>query len=228
MTSSPVADRTSGGPAAKIDADSVMATKSHSGAVSAPWPGRGPEHQADHGHEPGQLGQSHEVTGPPTLGGLGDPVAGTLQHHHQWDPLLAGQLAEAVALVGRAAPDRPAEHGDVLGAGQRRPAVDATGPGHQGIARDRRVLGRADQQPISENVPGSNRRPRRSRASSRPRSCWRVEPGLAAHGPGIGLAPGDPVEGRAPSVELVLHTYSSRGPGPPPSAAPTYDCPSVM
>ncbi len=42
VASSPVEDFTRGGPAAKIDAVSVIATKSHSGAVSAPCPADAP------------------------------------------------------------------------------------------------------------------------------------------------------------------------------------------
>ena len=72
VTSSPVAERTSGGPAAKIDADSVMATKSLSGAVRAPWPadaphtrltrGTSPESSASPIRSPGRRPEADSVT----------------------------------------------------------------------------------------------------------------------------------------------------------------------
>ena len=72
-------------------------------------------------------------------------MAGSLEHHDQGHPLLQGQLAEPVALVRRAAADRSAEHGHVLGAGQRRPALNAARTGHQRVARNGGILVRPHQ-----------------------------------------------------------------------------------
>jgi len=76
------------------------------------------------------------------FGDVGDAVPSAFQHHHEGHPLLQRQLAQPVTLVRGAAPDRSAEHGHVLGSGQRGPAVDTPGAGHEGIARYGRFLGR--------------------------------------------------------------------------------------
>ena len=99
-------------------------------------PGGGPEHEAHHGYEPRQLGETLEVVGAPTDVPVGEAVAGPLEHEHERDALLRCKLAQPVPLVGRAGADRAAEHGEVLDARDRGPAVDATGAG------DERVGGR--------------------------------------------------------------------------------------
>ncbi len=107
--------------------------------------GRGTEYQAYQGHDAGELGQTHQVARSATAVGVGHPVAGALQHHHQRDPLLMGELAEAIALIGGTTSDRATEHGHILGSGDCRSPVDPTGPGYQGITGSRWLIGGADQ-----------------------------------------------------------------------------------
>ena len=173
MTSSPVADRTRGGPAAKIEADSVMATKSHSGAVSAPWPADAPSTRPTMGTTPDSSTRPIRSPGrrPPAVSVTRCPApssiitSGTRSWRASWHSryrLSAAPLPmEPPRTVTSSA---PASAGRPLI--RPEPATSAS-PGTGGSSTVPTRL------PISKKVPGSNRWSRRSRALSRPRPCWR-------------------------------------------------------
>ena len=172
--------------------------------------GRRAAHQADQWDQSRQLGQSHQIARASAQCGLGHPVTGPLQHHDQRDALLAGQLAQSVALVGRTAPDRPTEHGHVLGPGQRRAPVDPPGPGHQRVSRRGEVVGGTDQEADLDEGAGVEEDLQALAGVEASPLVLPGAPGLAAHGQRVGFAPRDLLEGRAPPVQLVLHAHPSR------------------
>ena len=174
VTSSPVADRTSGGPAAKIEAVSVMATKSHSGAVRAPWPaeapstrltmGTSPDSSARPIRSPGRRPDAVSVTRCPAPSSI--MTSGTRSWRASWHSRY--RLSEAPLPI-----EPPSTVTSSAPARAGRPLIRPD-PATRASRGDRGIVDRADQVARSRRrCPGSNRRSSRSRALSRPRSCWR-------------------------------------------------------
>lgn len=92
---------------------------------------------ADHGHEPGEPGESLEVVRrtAPALEGVLCALPGALEEHDERHPLLTRELDEALALRGRPQPDRPAHHREVLRAHDHRAPVDGAVPGDERVGR---------------------------------------------------------------------------------------------
>ena len=174
VTSSPVADFTSGGPAAKSEADSVMTTKSDNGAVNAPWPadapstrhtsGTTPESSARPSRSPGRRPAAESVTRWPAPSS--SITSGTRSCKASWhrrkrlsDAPVPMEPPSTVTSSAPATAGRPPMRPD--------PATSAS-PGTAGSSAV------PTNWPISENEPGSKRAAMRSRACRRPRSRCRT------------------------------------------------------
>lgn len=101
----------------------------------------GAEHQTHHGHEARQVGEPLQVVRATPGVFVRKPMAGALEHEHEWHALLRGELCEAIPLVGAAVADRAAQHGEVLDARERRAPVDEPETGDEAVGRCRRVTG---------------------------------------------------------------------------------------
>ena len=175
-------------------------------------PGGGAEHETHHGHFARQLGEAHQVAGPAARTRLGDAVPGSLQHHDQGHPFLPGQLAEAIALVGGSRADGAAEHGDVLGPGERRPAVDAPGPGNERVCGDGRILCGADQLSDFEERSGIEEGGQALAGIETATLVLASEADLTTHGKGLGLPARNLRQGRGPVLRFIAHGEGASSP----------------
>ena len=171
-------------------------------------PGRGPHDQADDGDLAGELGQGLEVAGSASarrsVTRCPAPSSMKTRGTRSWRRAGTGDNA----CPPRRA-DRTAQHGDVLGPGEHRPAVDAPRTGDERVPRAGGSSVVPTSCPISENEAGSKRVAIRSRALRRPRSFWRVR---RASPP-------------MPKVSAFRRSISSRAGLHPESSSPTVDPP---
>jgi hypothetical protein len=206
--------RASGKDRGRLGHDGEVAQRGGQGPVA----GRRTEDQTDQRDLSRQPGQTLEVPGTSSGGRSGEPVAGPFEHQDQRHLLLCGELAQAESLVRRAGPDRSAEHGHVLGPGQRRPTADASRSCYQGVSGYRRLGPSPDQ--LADLVEGA-RVEQGSNALAGVESVptpLALQARLAAHGHRLGLATFDLLEGRPPSESVVFHCRSPCRPRPRPSS----------
>jgi hypothetical protein len=132
VTSSPVALFTNGGPPVCLLAhDHEVAERSGERAVA----GGGAEHEAHHRYVAAEVGHRQQIVGcASAAAGVGQPVPGALEHHHEGHALLERQLGDAVALRGAALADRAGQGREVLDTRKARAAVHAAETAHEGVA----------------------------------------------------------------------------------------------
>lgn len=152
-----------------------MATKSHSGAVRAPCPADAPSTRHTRGTTPDSSARPRRSPGRrPTAASVtrwpapsSSITSGTRSWRASWHR--RKRLSEAPLPIeppSTVTSSAPARVGRPLM--RPEPATRASaGTGGSSVVPTRL--------PISKNVPGSNRRSRRSRALSRPRWCWRTK-----------------------------------------------------
>ena len=121
-------------------ASPVMIEKSHSRAVTAPWPAEGPITPQTHGHEPRQRRLGLKVVGASpagVAGRMGGAMAGAFQQHDQRDALATGDVGDAPPFASGGRADGAAHGGEVLGTDRHRAAFDRAHSGHQGVCWNR-------------------------------------------------------------------------------------------
>ena len=123
---SPSDVNTTGGPAVKIEAWSVITVKSDIGATNAPCPAEAPSTAVTSGTRPEHRAWARRSVGVRTARVALGAEARALQHHDQRHAVRHRDLGDAVPLRVRPLADRPRLHGEVLGRDHDGPAVDAS------------------------------------------------------------------------------------------------------